>query len=208
MNPLETTLQKVTKIKPNKGEDRQDYLLRLVQTANEKAEEDNEWWEALPTDVAEWVNDGSAAHNDGNPIIDFSDDADEEEEYVPEDHSDEEEEEADMEAAVNETKPAKKTAPAKKANSNSQKPAATPAKVAKPAKEKVKAPRKERPYGGQQMIKKILLKQPTLTTDELLEKLEKQNFKVSKMAVSSIRSGFRDSLRVIKDAGYLDDVIL
>lgn len=92
-------------------------------------------------------------------------------------------------------KPAKAAKPEKKAKTNGA--AKSEKKVAKPAKE-----RKQRAPGAQQMIKKLLIKKIDMSVEELNDKLKAAGYKVSTQSVSSIRSGFRDACRILKENGW------
>ena len=52
-------------------------------------------------------------------------------------------------------------------------------------------------------VKMLLLENPDYTVPELKEKLKEKGLTSSPMAISSVRSSFRHTLRVLKDAGYL-----
>lgn len=58
------------------------------------------------------------------------------------------------------------------------------------------------------LLKKMLIKKPRMTTDEILEELDtKHDLQPTKMAVASIASAFKHSMRVLNEAGLLDDKI-
>lgn len=61
-----------------------------------------------------------------------------------------------------------------------------------------------RKVGAQTQIKKMLAKKPSLSTEELLERLEKQGYHPTPLAVSSIRSGFRNTVKILNEAGLCD----
>ena len=56
------------------------------------------------------------------------------------------------------------------------------------------------------MIKRLLLKDINVTNAELMEKLAAENISVTAITVSTIRSDFRHSLRVLQEAGYCADI--
>lgn len=54
-------------------------------------------------------------------------------------------------------------------------------------------------------IKKLILKRPDISADEIIRRLIKQGVDApSKFTVVGIRSEFRHSLRLLKQEGYID----
>ena len=213
---IEQELLTATKLKTKKKEERQEFLHRLTDAVQDLDDDD---WKGLSTEAQKWVNAGAAAvKTDGEDatIEEFPDLEDEEEgaqeEESPEadeegtEEEDEEEsetEEPEEESDVAETKTTKKAPPKKKA---AEKPAAKAAKPekktpAKPAEKKAAAGPKA--TGIKVLIKKIVFKNPTISVDDLIEKLGKDGTKPSKLTVSAIRSEFRHSLFVLRDLGAL-----
>jgi hypothetical protein len=93
----------------------------------------------------------------------------------------------------------KETAPfAKKAERPKVEKKAKKTKAEKKSKPKASP---QKPVGAQMLIKQFVLAQPNITTDELLEKLAKKGFKPTKIAVSTIRTGMRQTLKIIKESG-------
>jgi outer membrane biosynthesis protein TonB len=204
-------LQKATKIEEQgSDESRQDYLERLASAASDEL--DGEAWEALPNAAQVWVNAAVKALNAGNEITDpepsseeESDDeqqAEEADEEAGDDQPEDEEQEDDMPTKT----AAKKKAPAKKKAAPKKTAAAKPAKTeAKPAKAKSNGA--VRGTGAQTVIKQIMLKDPAISTEDLIARLEKKGLKPTKVAVTSIRSGMRHTLKVMADAGVLHSSI-
>lgn len=100
---------------------------------------------------------------------------------------------------VKATKPAKATKPTKPAAKAASAPAAKPAKEA-PAAKSTKA------AGGKpsmrRALKQIVIKKPKMSTDELIEALERKGYESpSKLTVTSIRADTRDTIRVLNEAG-------
>ena len=78
--------------------------------------------------------------------------------------------------------------------------------VIKKEADKVKAAKgngagRGRPIGAQYKIKELLLQNPKMSVEDLLKKLAPLGFKPTRAAVASIRSGFRQSMKVIMDKG-------
>ena len=200
---IELELQKATKTNPRKKEPRQKYLARLIEAVQEL--KDNEW-EELSNEAQVWVNEGAEAikkNADDPEIEDFPDLEDAEEEADEAPAGDEEETEKAEEEADEEAPPKKK----KKAVVKDDKPA----KAAKPEKAEKEKPEKRsgpKPTGIKVQIKKMVLKKPAISVDEIMERLSKDGtVKPSKLTISAIRSEFRHSLFVLRDAGVLADSI-
>lgn len=206
------SLQRLTKTE-SQGDDesRQEFLERLVTNSNEHFEKNEEAWDEQPQATQSWLNAAVKALDAGKEIVD-PDEVDEESEDDAEEETDdtdaqsdegesnEEEEEMTTAAETATTTKKKKAAPAKKAK---------PAKKATPKKEKTKKSNgaASRGTGAQTVIKQIMLKNPNISTDELIEKLASKGLKPTKVAVTSIRSGMRHTLNVMKDAGVLHSSI-
>lgn len=136
-------------------------------------------WEGLGQATQNWINAGNKAIKAGKDIPGFEPTGD----------------------GATEKKSAKKTA---KQDDGDDKPAGK--KAAK--KDTSAGARDGKKVGAQTMIKQLMIKDPKLTVDQLLEKLNAKGYSPTPLAVSSIRSGFRHSLKVIKDAGHLDEITL
>ena len=75
-------------------------------------------------------------------------------------------------------------------------------KTAKPASKKANKPAvRTRPIGAQGAIKRLVLKNPRITTEELLEQCSKQGFSPTKFAASTIRAGMKNTLKIIQEEG-------
>lgn len=57
--------------------------------------------------------------------------------------------------------------------------------------------------GAQTRIKELIMGNPTMSVADLRDKIAAEGFGVSSLTVSTIRSDFLHSLRVVKDAGHL-----
>jgi hypothetical protein len=74
----------------------------------------------------------------------------------------------------------------------------------KPAKKKEEAPTKSyapRKVSACHTIKKLVAKKPDISVSDLSEKLKGEGFKVSDVTIATLRSDFRDSLRVLNELG-------
>lgn len=203
---VEVELQTATNIAPNKNEERQAYLTRLTTAASELADED---FKKLSKSALAWVDASITAHNEDHPINDFPvvEQPDVKEETV---------------TAPTKKKSKKAKAPAEaKPEAKPKKKVATPAEpkkkkvTAKPPTTNVQAgngkDRSDKParkVGAQTMIKRMVLKDPQISIDVVVERLEKAGFPISRMAASTIRTGFRHSLKVIQEEGLLKSIKL
>lgn len=194
---IETELQKVTKVKPKADEPRQEYLVRMV-----KALPINETWDDLPLEVQTWANKMIAADNADKDIPDF-----------PEDESaSSNSKDTSMETTTgsNGAAPRKKKAAAKADAAPKKKAAAgkAPAKAAPPKKvaakkePKERAARSPREDGVKYRIKKMLVKKPDMSAEDIITQLKKDGDKPSKFTVGAIRSEFRHTLQVLRDLNW------
>lgn len=211
------SLQKLAKIEAQgDDESRQEFLERLATGSNEYFDDHGDEWEGLPKATQSWVNAAVKALNASNAIADpdevedksdvDEEDADEEDAGDHEDDGDETDEEEDVEKTGTKSKkrPAKKKAPAKKVvkKKEAKKIAAKPAKKAA-----ARGNGAVRGTGAQTLIKQMMLKDPNISTEDLIGRLEKKGLKPTKIAVTSIRSGMRHTLKVMADAGVLHNSI-
>lgn len=197
MSAIEKELVKVTKFKKTKGDDDQTYFQKLIAAADDLPDED---WDNLSKEARKWVNDGTKAINRGEAVAEFAEDdppADEPEDPKADDSK---ASSADDDADEPEKKPAKKKSAAKDK---------APAKEKAPAKDKA-ASKPAADKGGKRegvsvTIKKIMIARPNISAAELTELLEDQGYsKVSQFTVSTIRADFRNSLKVLIEAGLID----
>lgn len=197
MSAIETELLQAIGKKKLKSGDRQVALKDLIESVKKLSDQD---WEDLSDPAGSWVNEGVKVldADENGEIADFPDNNEEESEVVEQ-----------------EKKPTKKTA-AKGDKKPDKKKAATdkkPEKVAKSDKNTKAAKEKpekivKKPSGAQVTIKQMILDDPKITTEDLLAKLSKKGLTPTKLAVSTIRSGMLQTLRIIKDAGHLKGVDL
>lgn len=101
-------------------------------------------------------------------------------------------------------KPASKPTP-KPPSSPKGKAAAAPAAAASNGGAPSKPP-KAAPPGASTMIKRLLIKNPAVTNAELQERLKADGINVTSISVSTIRSDFRHSLKVLHEAGFAKEV--
>lgn len=97
-------------------------------------------------------------------------------------------------------KPAKKSRKSASSDDEDEKPAKKPAKAAGNGTEKK--------TGAQSLIKKLLTKNPRLTVDDIHKKLVDKGYQTTPVAISSIRSGFRHTIKVLHEAGIATEVEL
>jgi hypothetical protein len=222
MSKIEKELMTLTGLKHKSGESLQDWLARLYDASEKKAAKDDVW-EALSTPGQKWINAAAASIEKNADFPNFPDakpdeDEDDEkpakkkpaakakpaEEEDDDDAGDADEDVSDDDAEEDpdeEEKPrAKKKAPAKK-----EQPVAAKKKVA--AKSKPEKPAKKAGAGGEGIkvrIKKMLLKRPKLSTEDLIEALTKNGEKLSKVTIAAVRSEFRHTIKVLNNEGVTE----
>lgn len=227
---VETELQKVTKLKA--GRDRQAYLEKTVQAL---AELSKSKFESLSEDAQDWFQRAKQAYTDEEAIPDFEDEEDQadeasegDEESEADDESGEDGEEGEEEAegedeeASSERPTAgrrqsrrqqaddeegKETMTAKK-KANGKAPAAKKKAAAKPAAKAAKKSAAPRALGqgAPTLIKQFVLKNPDMSNTDLAEKLKKAGVKMSPASISTIRSQFRHSIRILHEAGHCKNI--
>lgn len=230
MSKIEAALLEATGQKTEKrGEDRQKYLLRLALAANEKLSDEE--WDALESTggAQDWVTAAIEADNKEKDIEDFPDREDEEEDEAAaagkagdaddgdDDAAAEEAEDDNDEEEEVDTKSKKK--PGGSGKSKTKPAAKTPAKK-EPAKAKTAAKTKPAPAkkaaagksaGGpkkdsmRRALKRIVVKNPKLSVDDLIGKLEAKGYDApSKVTVTTIRADTRDTIKVMNEANLAE----
>lgn len=183
---VETELRKKTKIKPKKGEDRDDYLTRLQEAVDALKDDD---WEDLSDGAQKWANKAAEASQKKKPMPEFSADKKAKDEGAEDDDEEEEEEEG-------KAKGGKKT-----------KASAEKKTKGKTGKDKSADEGEKRPRDLKERIKLAMLENTDLTVDEIQAMLEKQGKTMpTRNTIAGIASEFRHSLRVLKKAGKLRGV--
>lgn len=175
----------------DKGEDTQAYRHRLL--ASTRILTDDEWGVLSPR-AQEWANEATKAENAGEELPDFPDEIEK------------------TEVADDAPPSSTKTRSAKKGKdipmSTKKKKLVAKESVRKKSaggsstkKANSSAPKKR--IGAQDFLKMEVLRDINISSDELMLKLKKKGFKVSDHTVSSMRSSFRNSVKMMQDAGYL-----
>jgi hypothetical protein len=175
MSSMEKTLQTATGVKPKGKEDRQIYLGRLLEAI---AGLPGDKWEELSTEAQNWYNAAQTEVNEDRPVPEF-----------PEDEAAAEQAPAAKPAAVK-----AKEKPAAPASAKTKQPEA----AAKP-----NGGKKILTGGAQTLIKQAIIKNPAITTEEITEMLAKKGLRTSPLTVSTIRSDFKHSIRVLQDSGLV-----
>jgi hypothetical protein len=202
MTQIEIALQKATGLSYNNDDDRQDYLVQLMARAYDlSVEEFNE----LPKGAQHWVNDAIKARNDKISLVDFK-----VTNGKADDHDDAP---ATQEAPVQKSKVTKQKKEVKvKKEVKAPRPREVKPKVKPPKIGKVNDTfdenKPQRRVGAQSLIKRLVLKDPKISVDDLLDKVKGQGFECSRLAASTIRSGFRHSIKIIQEEGLLKNVKL
>jgi len=234
MSKIEAKIIAVTGTKRKKGEEDSDFRRRLVLTVMRRADDSKEGqklWDDLTDDeigdtAQTWCNAGIRAvnqaredgkkpgekYNESSVEIDEFPDAEE----IKDEDNEENQEMSDTDTDTKKTrksvkdKPAKTAKPAKKAAAEKEKPAKKEAKKGNGAITKSeRAPRKPSGgSGGYSVIRRAIVKNPQITTEELCTLLEKKDMKISSLAVSTIRSASLQFLAILKEEGCLKNVSL
>lgn len=173
---IEQELLAATGVKPKKNEDQQAYLTRLMRAVAKLKDPE---WEGLSTDAQEWNNGAAEAHKAGDEIADFPD-------YAAIDDNPPVDEEVDEEEEV-------VPPPVVKAKDKEKKP------IEKPAPKPAVVAGTGRKVSACHMIKKMVVKDPTITVAQLSENLKSDGLKVSDVTIATLRSDLRDTLRVLNE---------
>lgn len=186
MSKVEQELQDITGINPDKGEKRQDYLLRLLDAVDAM---DDTAHDKLSKAAKQWSKEGTEAFNAKSPLPDFN-------------------EEAPVTGKSSKATKTKSAAekPAKKA----AKPAAKKAISKDNGKEKAAKddrqarPRGSLPAGRNKYVQDILADNPRATIEEIIAVLEKKGVPIpTRFSISTSRSSFRSALETMKRKGML-----
>lgn len=227
-------LCEATSVKQKKKEDDYTFVKRLIATVEDLSDDDwgklsteaQEYansvieakknyteWDELPADEVPLFPDETAEDDADSDEIEPSEDT--EEDTSGDTTEETEESEKDMET---EKKPKKKKSPpaekpaAAKAKKAATKPAAKEKEkpvAAKSAKANGAAKKPAKSASGKKTgiigrIRQIVIKNPTISTDDLIAKLEKEEYKGSRMAISTTKQATRDVLKMLVAAKMLD----
>lgn len=189
MLSVEQEIVKVTKCKQRRDQDRQEFLAEVTEQVHNLNDDD---WDTLSNAGQEWANRASSSHNKGQSIIDFPTEDDEQEET--EDAADAG---ASEDAAQKEAEPEEEGAKDRKAAKSKVKKAKK-VKTEKPAKAKLSV------LGVKARIKKLIVKNPKVGVQGVLDALTKAGIKPpSRFLTSTIIAEFKHSLKVLQSAGML-----
>ena len=221
---VEDELVKFTKVKRRNTEKKQTYLARVVKKVTEL---DDDVWEQMSEAAQEWSNAASVAFNKKKDIPEFPvdeepeegeedvDDVDDESDD-PEDEDDDDEEEevkpkktSKASKSTTATKGSAKSTPSKKdtESKTSSKPKVSAKKEPKkaPKKESAKTTEGGKPRGGGVAIKEIMVRDPHISIEDLTAELHANSFSLTEFTIASIRSEFRQTLKVLNNLGVLSD---
>lgn len=217
-------LEALTGLTPNRRESDQAFAERIVKALDDVPDKK---YNKLSDAAQEWAEEATQAYNDKDeyPAFPEAEDVDESEDTneaeadtenaeeddagEPEDDGEnptDEPEDNDMPATHTDddeaprrrnraSAPARKNATAKsgKSDGESRGGKATGAK----------AGRAPKAGGGLTYVRELLVKNPDIAVPELAEKVKAKGFTVSNQTLHTTRSGFRQDLRVIQEAGLL-----
>jgi len=178
---IETDLQKITSVTPQRGEARQQYLSRMMNAVHGLTERQ---WEKLRLPIQTWYNDAAAANDQDHELPDFPDD----DGTIGVEGDGETTAPPPPKAKANGTTAAKKATAAKP----------TPPRPTKPATQKTGN------VGLQVRIKKYLMEHGLdATADDIVKSLGGEK-NCSALTVSAIRSEFRSSVKLLAELGWLN----
>lgn len=222
---VEKELQELTGVKQNRREDDQAYLERIVKALDDVSDSK---YNKLSKDAQAWAEEATEAFNAKDDIPAFPEAEDgEDEEEAPRSRrtargrpADDDEAEADTQTEdesesedESEDQPEDDDMPATRTDEDDEAPrkrggAKAPArKAAAPAAGKSSKSAKNggaaKAGGGLTYVRELLVKNPDITVPDLAEKVKAKGFTVSTQTLHTTRSGFRQDLRVLQDAGLL-----
>jgi hypothetical protein len=209
MSEIKTELMKAANAKEKKGEDFQAFAKRLTGLVQALPDDS---WDKLSKNAQDWVNEAATAINAKKdiPNIDDAEDEKGEGEDADADTGEEEEVATSKKSAKNGKKGAasKKgaTTATKNGNGKNAKAGASSKKDDEPMattkKEAAKPATRSSGKGGAQVaIKTAVIKDPKATTESIVNALKKKGLEPTIAAVSTIRSGTLQTLRLVKDLG-------
>lgn len=181
MSKIEKELIEVTGVKP--GKDRAKFLAAVHKKVMELPDEG---WDKLSDGAQKWANGYTKAGEGGKDLPDFPD-----------------AKAAEAEEKVEKTEKAKPAAKDTKAEKPAKEEKAKPEAKAAPKAEKA-APKKKAP-GRIEQMKTIMLKNLKDKADDLKAKLVAAGIEVSDATITTVRSDFMSTLRVLKKSGKLDE---
>ena len=198
MPDIKVELQKVTGCKPKKDELEQTYLFRLHEAVQALEEDD---WKALTEPAQAWANTAAKAVTAEKAIPEFA--TDEEGEGKGEQEGEVEEKESETTERKSEKKRDRKSE--KKVEKKVEKKSSPESKKDKPESKKDKP---DKVVSMRRFVKRMVVKKPSITVEAMLEKLKADGRNPSKLTVASIRASMRDAMKVLKEAGYLEEITL
>lgn len=177
MSEVEKELIKATGVKAIKGK-REPFLNALHDAVQEL---DDDSWEKLSDGAQKWANRAASAVKKKKAIPDFE------------------------VAAVGDDKDEAESPPAKSTKKKAKAADKAPPKKAKAAAKdnKTKAKEVTKPSGVKVRIKELVIADPLISVEGIVEQLGKAGGEVSRVTVSNIRAEFRHSLKVLQEHGLL-----
>ena len=174
-------LAKASGCKPRKGEDRQEYMSRLVKAILDLPEDD---WAGLPDEDQDWVNDSVLNIKAKKPIVDPEDD-------------DEDEEEAPIKKAKKPAKRGKKAKPVEEEDDDEDEEEAPVKKTKKPGGGIV--------AGLRETYITAYLKSPkNVSTEKVLATLEKKGIIPGKGTINVQLATVKATLKSLNERGALN----
>jgi hypothetical protein len=194
---IEAELLKVSDLETKKKETRQDYLERLMLTV---AKVPDQVWTDLSQEAKDWNDEAAEAYNAGMEIGDFPDFEEEEEldDFEATQQVDDETGEV-TEVKAEEAAEAEDMQPEGKRRGRPPGPKVDH----KAAIKEFGPPRRSsaKRVSACHIVKKMVVRRPTISVNEILDKLKENNLKVSPVTVATLRSSIRDTLRVVNEEG-------
>lgn len=185
---IQVELEQLTGIRQNRLEQEQEYLTRIIEALDDVP---SKKYESLSKDAKAWAALAAEAYNDSLTIPPLS--------SPPEDGKTEEEEDVPEEKTeVKEVKRPRRLAASPTAKSETK----TTTKAIKESGRGAESER-EGKGGGLIYVRKILCQNPDISVADLAEKVKAKGFSVSVQTLHTTRSGFRQDLRTLQEAGLL-----
>jgi hypothetical protein len=208
---IEKELQELSGVKQNRREEVQSYLERIVKALNDVSDSK---YNKLSKAAQDWAEEATEAYNnkDEIPLFPEEDSADDDEAETDAGSEDDTAKDAGDDGEPEEDQPEDDDMPATRTDDENEAPRKRDGKVpvrkvASKAESKKDGGNKTgttaKAGGGLTYVRELLVKDPDITVPALAEKVKVKGFAVSTQTLHTTRSGFRQDLRVLQEAGLL-----
>lgn len=201
MSAIERELCLVLDTKQKKGEDRQKFLARLIERGYDISEKQ---WNKLSKEAQAWFNEASKAQENKQQIPEPPDAGADQKVNGKADETGEKSDASEHAESKENEVATKKTAKKDQVKKDEPKKAE---KVEK--SEKKSATRTSAGSGSmQRMLRELVVRNPQVDIDTLMDKLAKAGHKPSRLAVASIRSNARAIIQIMINEGKAKNIEL